>query len=142
LLYERRADLIQLITLASALANLALNIALIPTWQMIGAAWAMLISFAVLTGGSHILAQRVMRVNYHWADIAKISAMGGVVLAVEALAGTLLAPRFMTLLRLGLLMAFPLALVFSGVFSWREVASVQALGVRYLRRFRHPALQH
>jgi O-antigen/teichoic acid export membrane protein len=57
---------------AAALVNVALNVLLIPTWGMMGAAWATLAGFMVLIGVEFVVSRRFYPIAYQHARIAKL----------------------------------------------------------------------
>jgi O-antigen/teichoic acid export membrane protein len=136
LLYEKRADLTQVVTLISAGCNLILSRLLIPRWQMVGAALSMLISFIILTILSYVLAQRVLWVNYGWINISKIIGVGVVIMSVEWLLVSSLVQPFATLCRLALLFSYPVLLVLVGAFSMHEVRLIWSLPIEFVQRLR------
>jgi O-antigen/teichoic acid export membrane protein len=136
LLYERRADLAQVTTLGAALLNLVLSIILVQNWGIRGAAWAMLLSFGVLAVGSHVLAQRMMKIDYPWVDLAKIVGLGCMAVMIQVWIITPLTPfPYSTVLRLMLLLAYLVGLHFWRVFSSFEVRAAWLLIADYWARF-------
>ena len=74
-------------TSAAAVANLALNFALIPSWGIFGAAWASVASMAVYAVGLSVLAARVPGFVFPWRPVLAGAVLAGAfVLAWPALA--------------------------------------------------------
>jgi len=66
-----------------ALLNLPLNFILIPRFQAAGAAWATLLSFAVLTLILFLTSQRVYAIPYEYARLTKLLGAGVIVFSVS-----------------------------------------------------------
>jgi O-antigen/teichoic acid export membrane protein len=116
-------------TIAALLANLALNLALVPSMGIVGAGLALVASYVVVVALMHAFTQRLFPVPYQWGRL------GRVVLVTAALVGLgeLLLPTegFVGLASRGLLwLAYPLVLLASGFFTAEER--------RWLARLRHP----
>lgn len=106
-------------TIAALLANVALNIALVPPLGIVGAGLALVASYVVVVGLMYVFTQRLFPVPYEWSRLARV------VLAAAALVllGELLAPTSGAgglLLRIGLWLAYPPLLFVSGFFSEEE----------------------
>jgi O-antigen/teichoic acid export membrane protein len=80
ILHAKRTASVLSISLVAFLANLALNLALVPRWGMFGAAWATTIAYAVEAAGAFVLAQCFFALPYR---VAKI--LVGLVVALGAL---------------------------------------------------------
>jgi O-antigen/teichoic acid export membrane protein len=117
-------------TIAALLANVALNLILVPPLGIVGAGIALVASYLVVLVLMYGFTQRLFAVPYQWGRLARI------VLASAALvgAGELLMPTSGALGLLGraaLLAAYPLALLASGFFTPGERV--------WLGRLRHPS---
>lgn len=77
----RRTQFNWVITGAAAVVNVALNLALIPPYGMMGAAVATVAAYAVMFGGMAWWSQRVYPVPYQWRRVLTAAA-AGVALAV------------------------------------------------------------
>lgn len=100
----RRTRFNWIITGAAAIVNIALNIALIPPYGMIGAAIATLVSFSFMFVFMAWHAQRVYPVPYQWRRVLTLVVAAAGLNAVAALANAPLP------LALALVVAFPLVL--------------------------------
>lgn len=119
-----------LITGAGALVNILANVLLIPPFGMIGAAWATVAAYAVMTVISYRVSQPLYPIQYEHARLFKIVL---VTVAIYAL------HHFFTLgifLRAGLLLLFPVLLYALGFFEKQEG---QALKRLWARRLSNPA---
>lgn len=110
----------------AALLNLALNLALIPTVGVAGAAAATLVSYAVLAVVTGILAEGSTPVGYPWRAVAVVTALTAGLWALGALtAGWDLVPRLAA--RAGLALAYLPGLVALGVYGRADWARAVAL---------------
>ena len=100
----RRTRFNWIITGAAAIVNIALNIALIPPYGMIGAAIATLVSFSFMFAFMAWHAQRVYPVPYQWRRVVTLIAAAAGLNAVAALVD---APLPLAVL---LVLAFPFVL--------------------------------
>jgi O-antigen/teichoic acid export membrane protein len=115
--------------LGALLANVVLNLLLVPSLEIVGAGVALVASYLVVLGMMYVFTQRLFPVPYQWGRLLRV------VLAVAALVGLaeLLVPTSGTagfLLRCALFAAYPLALLVSGFFTPGER--------RWLARLRRP----
>jgi O-antigen/teichoic acid export membrane protein len=116
--------------LGALLANLVLNLILVPPFGIVGAGLALVASYLVVLGLMYAFTQRLFPVPYEWGRLLRV------VLTVAALVGVaeLLVPTKGALglaIRVGLFAAYPLVLHLSGFFSEGER--------RWLGRLRHPS---
>ena len=99
------------------LINLALNFALVPTYGMMGAAWAALASFALLFCAQITVNLRFWRIPYEYGRVTLVAMTG---LAVFVLSR--LIPEFgfwpVLAVKLALLAAFPLLLRMAGLYRF------------------------
>jgi O-antigen/teichoic acid export membrane protein len=110
-------------------ANVALNLVLVPAMGIAGAGLALVLSYLVVLGLMYAFTQRLFPVPYEWRRLARV------VLTVAALVGLaeLLVPTAGAaglLLRAALFAAYPLALLATGFFSEGERV--------WLAKLRHP----
>src|SRR5690606_15720672 len=87
----KRTPMLLLAMCAPALANVALNVVLIPTFGVMGAAWATAASFAVGILASIGLGRHAMALPVPWSALARCGAatalMAAVVSLIPALGG-------------------------------------------------------
>lgn len=123
---NKRTQYLPLATGAAALANVALNFALIPFMGYSGAAWATLGAYAVSAAVMYVYSQRVYPIAYEWKRIGMIlaAAMG---IYVFALLTTGIAAEYMFIFRVGLVGGFIALLALLGFFSQREVEMIKKL---------------
>ena len=116
----RRTQFNWVVTGAAAAVNIALNLALIPTYGMMGAAIATIAAFATMFAGMAWWAQRIYPVPYQWRRVLTAAAVG-VALVV---AGKLLDANLAIALALSL--AYPLALALLGFYLPAERRAIGA----------------
>ena len=117
----RRTQFNWVVTAAAALVNVALNLALIPPYGMMGAAVATVAAYATMAVGMAWWSQRIYPVPYQWRRVG-IAALGAVVLVV---AGKLLDAGLAAAVALTL--AYPLALLVLGFTTQAERSRVRGL---------------
>jgi O-antigen/teichoic acid export membrane protein len=111
------------------LANVALNLVLVPALGIVGAGLALVASYLVVLGLMYVFTQRLFPVPYEWGRLLRVVlTVAALVGLAEAVAPTSGAEGL--LIRASLLAAYPLALFASGFFSEGER--------RWLSRLRHP----
>lgn len=117
----KRTQFNWLITGLAALVNVALNLLLIPSFGMMGAAAATVAAYVVMFVAMTWYAQRVFPVPYQWRRV--LTAAGAAVallLAGKAVGGLAAA--------LALMLAYPLALLLLGFFLPEERRTLTARG--------------
>jgi O-antigen/teichoic acid export membrane protein len=113
-------------TVVAAIVSIALNVLLIPTWGVLGAAVAGLIANLIPVALLYMVAQRLYRVPY---DLPRVVALAGISAALLLAATLLQGPSFAVdlALRGALLAAFGAALLALGVV---RPGHLRALGRR------------
>jgi O-antigen/teichoic acid export membrane protein len=115
----RRTQLNWVVTGIAAAVNVALNVALIPRYGMIGAAISTLVSYLVLLAGMYLYAQHVYPVAYQRRRVATAAAAAvGLTIAARGLD----VPLAVAVL---LVAAYPLALLALGFFLPAELARLR-----------------
>jgi O-antigen/teichoic acid export membrane protein len=117
-------------TLAALAVNVALNLLLVPSLEIVGAGIALVASYLVVLALMYGFSQRLFPVPYQWGRLARVVLVAAVLVA----AGELLMPTegIAGLLgRAALFAAYPLALWASGFFTPGER--------EWLARLRHPS---
>ncbi|HLM34501.1 MAG TPA: oligosaccharide flippase family protein [Gaiellaceae bacterium] len=120
----RRTQLNWAVSGVAAVVNVALNVALIPPYGMIGAAISTLVSYVVLLGGMYLYAQRVYPVAYQRRRVATAAAAA---VALTVVARALDVPLALAIL---LVAVYPLALAPLGFYLPAERARIRRLAVR------------
>jgi O-antigen/teichoic acid export membrane protein len=115
--------------IAALVANVALNLALVPPLGIVGAGLALVASYLVVVALMYVLTQRLFPVPYQWGRLARVVLTSAALVGL----GELVMPTsgFGGLAGRAVLFAlYPLALLASGFFTSGERA--------WLARLRHP----
>jgi O-antigen/teichoic acid export membrane protein len=117
----KRTDLIAYATAAGALANLAANAVLIPTWGIMGAAVAVVAAYGTMSGALFLFTRKAYPVEYEYRRLLHV----GLVLAAVSGASLLLRADLRTgamglALKASLLASFPLGLLVTGFLDAEE----------------------
>jgi O-antigen/teichoic acid export membrane protein len=106
-------------TAAGTVANVGLNVALIPSLGIVGAGLALVASYAVVLVLMYVFTQRLFRVDYEWLRLAQVAglavalvAVGEVLLPTEGIGGLVA--------RTAVWLAYPAILVLTGFLSDEE----------------------
>ncbi|MFA5600326.1 MAG: lipopolysaccharide biosynthesis protein [Phenylobacterium sp.] len=125
----RRTGLLIAVMAAPALANLALNLVLIPACGLDGALWATLTSYAIGLVASILLGRKVLPMPIPWAPLAQAAfasaAMAAVVVCIPPLGG---------IVELFLKVAVG-ALVYCGLVLAMDAGGLRSRALPLLRRF-------
>ncbi len=117
-------------TIAALVANLALNLALVPSLGIVGAGLALVASYVVVVALMYVFTQRLFPVPYQWGRLARVLFVSAILVGL----GELLLPTegFVGLAaRVVLWLAYPVVLLLSGFFTSEERG--------WLARLRRPA---
>ena len=109
---EKKARYYPVVTGAAAATNVAANFLLIPPLGMMGAAWATVLSYAVMVSLGWMLSQRLFPIPFEAGRWLRASAAAAALYALSALAPSSYAPRVG--FELALVAAYPLVLVATG----------------------------
>jgi O-antigen/teichoic acid export membrane protein len=123
----RRTQFNWVVSGAAAIANVALNLILIPPYGMMGAAISTVVAYTMLFLGMTWRAQRLYPVPYQWRRIA-VAAAVAVALTV---AGKLLHVSLAA--AVALVAAYPLALIPAGFYLPEERRLARSFGRRLVR---------
>ncbi len=117
-------------TAAALAANIALNLALVPSLGIVGAGIALVASYIVVLALMYVFTQRLFPVPYEWGRLLRVLTVSA---ALVGLGELLLPTEGFTGLALRLLfaLAYPFALLATGFFTRAER--------RWLARLRHPS---
>jgi O-antigen/teichoic acid export membrane protein len=106
-------------TLAALVANVVLNLVLVPPLGIVGAGLALVVSYIVVVALMYGFTQRLFPVPYEWARLARVVLVAaGIVAAGELLLPTDGLDGFLS--RSVLLAAYPLVLLAAGFFTAEE----------------------
>jgi O-antigen/teichoic acid export membrane protein len=116
-------------TIAALLANVALNLLLVPPLGIVGAGLALVASYLVVVGLMYVFTQRLFPVPYEWGRLVRVVLVSAAIVAIgELLLPTAGAAGFLG--RLALWAVYPAALFLGGFFTPEERG--------WLARLRHP----
>ncbi|HTU16162.1 MAG TPA: lipopolysaccharide biosynthesis protein [Solirubrobacterales bacterium] len=116
-------------TVAGVVANIGLNLILVPVWGIVGAAISLVISYAVVLILMYVFTQRLFPVPYEWARLFKVVGSSAALIAI----GEVFVPNDgigPLAIRVLLIAALPVAMVLIGFFTPEER--------RYLMMARNP----
>jgi O-antigen/teichoic acid export membrane protein len=125
-------------TAAGTLANIGLNLALVPSLGIVGAGVSLVASYGVVLVLMYVFTQRLFRVPYEWLRLAQVAALAVVLVA----GGELLLPTEGIgglVARTALWLAYPAVLVLSGFLSdeERRAAAANLTPASIAAAFRH-----
>lgn len=116
-------------TLAGVVANIALNLILVPIWGIVGAAVALVISYGIVLILMYIFTQRLFQVPYEWGRLLKVVGSSAALIAI----GEVFVPIDgigPLAIRIALIALVPAAMFATGFFTDEEK--------RYLAMVRNP----
>jgi len=108
---EKKARYYPLITAAAAAANIGLNLALIPRFGMMGAAWATAAAYALMAALGAIISQRLYPIPLEWGRLVQLALAAGLLYAASTLAPEALLPALAVKALLLALYVVPLAVL-------------------------------
>ncbi len=115
--------------IAALVVNVALNLILVPTLEIVGAGIALVVSYGVVVALMYVFTQRLFPVPYQWARLARVVltsaalvGLGELLMPTDGIAGFLG--------RTVLLALYPLGLLATGFFTAEERG--------WLAKLRHP----
>jgi O-antigen/teichoic acid export membrane protein len=121
------------VTAVAAATNLALNLALVPSLEIVGAGLALVGSYVVMLTLMYGVTRRLFPVPFQWGRMLRITAVAGGLFALgEVLLPTSGAVGLLS--RAALVGAYPLLLAASGFFEPAEISHLRALGKRLRAR--------
>ncbi|MBI3932550.1 MAG: polysaccharide biosynthesis C-terminal domain-containing protein [Acidobacteria bacterium] len=129
---EKRARYYPLMTAVTATANVAANLALIPSYGMMGAAWATVLSYAVMAGLGYTLSRRVHPIPFETGRMGRIAGAAALSFAASRLAPEAIAPALAV--KAAALAAFPALVVALGALRPEERAWLRARAGRLAPR--------
>ncbi len=125
IMLTRRTEMNGLVYGAVGIVNLALNYLLIPHFRQMGAAWATLLSAALLPAPLCLLSNRLHHLPWEWGRLARVGVCGVACYAAAAALPPLAA--WALPLRALAVAAFPALLGLSGFYRPGELAAARSL---------------
>jgi O-antigen/teichoic acid export membrane protein len=132
---QNRVKYMSLTIVSSAILNLGLSYLLIPTYGMMGAAWATLISYLALAVVQLLINLHFWYIPYEYGRIAKLAIACGAIYALNLLIKTSNV-WLNASLKLLLLTTYPLCLYLLGFYEARELARLKLLFRTGIQRMR------
>lgn len=117
--------------IGALVANVVLNLLLVPPLGIVGAGLALVASYLVVLALMYAFTQRLFPVPYEWGRLLRVVATVAILVGLAELAVPTEGAGGL-LIRILLFAAYPLALLLSGFFSAEER--------RWLARLRHPGV--
>lgn len=115
--------------IAALVANVGLNLLLVPSLEIVGAGIALVASYGVVVVLMYVFTQRLFPVPYQWGRLARVVFTAAVLVGIGELA--MPTDGFVGLLGRAVLLAlYPLGLLAAGFFTAEER--------RWLAKLRHP----
>lgn len=127
LFFRKRNGVVPILTVLGGTANVLLNLLWIPTYGLVGAAWATVVGYLVLAFGMRFAANRMGGLPVQTARVAVLVGWGVLVAAVGLLVGDSTAPLWQLLLRLGVLIAGALGIYALPFFTDEERTRIRAM---------------
>ncbi len=106
-------------TIAGLVANVALNLLLLPIWGIVGAGVSLVLSYLVVVALMYVFTQRLFPVPYEWLRLARVLLVAAALIAI----GEVFVPDegiAWLAVRLLLVAAFPFVLLATGFFNAEE----------------------
>jgi len=126
LLLKNHTRILAISTLGSAVVNVLLNLLLIPRFQMIGAAWATVLSFFLLYLWTWFAAYRVFPIPYEHSKLLKILGVSACIYFISG-AVHFQSALLVIAVKAVLLMLFPLLLYLWGFYEPVELERIRRL---------------
>lgn len=120
---RKEARYYPIITTLTAASNIALNFALIPRYGTLGAAWATVVSYALMAGLGLMFSQRLYPIPFEWPRLLRLCVAALAAFLLSRLAPTALFPAIAV--KAAALLAFPAALVATGFLTADERARLR-----------------
>jgi O-antigen/teichoic acid export membrane protein len=117
---EKKARYYPLVTFAAAATNIGLDLAWIPRYGGLGAAWATLASYAVMAAIGFLVSRRLYPIPFEAGRLARICLCAAVSFALSRLAPDAVAPALAA--KCAALLLFPVLLWGSGFLTREERA--------------------
>ena len=114
-------------TISAAAANIGLNVALVPTYGLLGAAWANAAAYGIQAAIAFGFSQRFYPVDYEYARIARVAAAGFLAYRAAEIVPPI-APAYAIALRGAVVLTvFTVLLWITGFFKPAELAVLRRL---------------
>jgi len=120
---KKKTKFLPIITGAGLAVNIVVNLFLIPKFGMMGAGYAKVAGYIVMSGFLFFIARRYYPIPYEFGRLLKLAAVASVVFYF----GYTFQGSWEILLKLGLLLGFPVLLFLTGFFERRELIKLKMI---------------
>jgi O-antigen/teichoic acid export membrane protein len=124
---EKKTHILAYTTGLGAIVNVVCNYLLIPHFGMLGAAYATLFSYLVMAGSLYVIVQRFYFVPYEFGRIVTIAIVTALLFFLFSRVGFGGLALSSFIIKVLLLLAFPILLFLSRFFDSRELAALRRL---------------
>jgi O-antigen/teichoic acid export membrane protein len=122
---EKKTHILPYTTGAGAIVNVVCNYLLIPAFGMLGAAYATLFSYLVMAGSLYVIVQRFYYVAYEFRRIATVAIVTALLFVLFLWVGFGGIPLSSFIVKVLLLLVFPILLLVFKFFDSRELATLR-----------------
>ncbi len=123
---KRKSLVNPFVVIASSSINIALNFILIPSFGMMGAAVATVISYVAMNAIRYFITTRLMSIRYEWRRVLHIILVCATLYAISRYI-QIERPVYSFLARAPLAFSFPLVLAITGFYDSKEWARLKTL---------------
>lgn len=131
--YVKRTSHNAWIVMLSAAFSLAMNFILVPRMGIYGSAWVLVLSNLLMCVLFYFFAQRLYPIRFEWRRVAILLGLGGVFYAISLLV-SLAGPYWGLIIKVGLVLVFPIVLYYSGFFDKDEKNRINQ-GLQWIKSF-------
>lgn len=124
--YTNKTSILFFISLEGLIINTLLNLLLIPKFQMLGAAYSTLITYAVMFVHIYILSQRLYKINYHRKSLSILAFTALILFAIYYFTQNYLAIKVYVKIIIYLLLLLTF-LIISSAFKIVKISKVKLL---------------
>lgn len=121
------------IVMLSAAFSLAMNFVLVPRIGIYGSAWVLVLSNLLMCVLFYFFAQNLYPIRFEWKRVAILLGLGGVFYTSSQLA-SLAGFYFGLIIKVGLILVFPVVLYYSGFFDKDEKNRINQ-GLQWIKLF-------
>lgn len=125
LFYKKMTSRLPIFTLIAALVNIGLNLLLIPTLGIVGAAYATTVGYLVLFMITFIVAKRAYVIPYEYGKLLTIFATAIVIYLSGSM--LVLSPAMLIMTKVGMLLAYIVILLYLRVITTDDIKKIPLL---------------
>lgn len=124
---EKKTKHLPLVTGLAALTNIVFNLILIPPYNLLGAAYATLLSYIVMAGGMYYLNQKFYPIKYEYSRLIKIALITAVIFIIYLFIDDKFTPFLEIIIKMLLIFGFILLFFIIKFFNKGELVQVKGL---------------